>query len=247
MNYQTRIAGCFLLGVCWSSVVSTAHAQDAGTARALAPYDFTGYWISVVTEDWRWRMMTAPKGDTASVPLNAAGQAAANAWDPDGESDACKPYGAAGVMRMPLRIHIAWEDDSTLRLDTDHGMQRRIFHFAADAGATAAAPSLQGYSTAQWAGNPGGQFEFVNVTPQLSYLKVVTTNLAPGYLRRNGVPYSDKAVLTEYFERHTDFGEEWITVTSIVNDPTYLTQEFITSSSFKKLDGDASWNPVPCR
>lgn len=246
MKVRNRIAvSCLISSALWLSAPGAA--QGPATAREIAPIDLTGYWVAVVTEDWRWRMMTPPKGDFASVPLNPAGLQVANSWDPDSSADDCKVYGAAAIMRLPLRIHITWEDDSTLRLDTDHGMQTRRFHFSDDAAARSAPPSLQGYSAAQWAGNPGGRFEFVNVMPELSYLKVVTTNLEPGYLRKNGVPYSDNTVLTEYFEYHSDFGDEWITVTTIVNDPTYLAQEFITSSSFKKLDGDGSWNSVPCQ
>jgi hypothetical protein len=224
-----------------------ARAQDAGaTPREIAPFDPTGYWVAVVTEDWRWRMVTPPKGDYASVPLNAQGRAVADEWNPD-ESANCMAYGAAGLMRMPLRLRISWADERSLRIETDHGMQTRLLHFAADAGAVDASLSPQGHSVAQWEGNPGGRFEFVVIEPELSHLAVVTTNLAPGYLRRNGVPYSESTVLTEYFDYHTDFGDEWLTVTSIVNDPVYLTEEFITSSSFKRLAEGSSWNPVPCR
>jgi hypothetical protein len=99
---------------------------------------------------------------------------------------------------------------------------------------------------ARWEGNPGGRFEFVTIAPALSHLTVVTTNLAPGYLRQNGVPYSDRTVLTEYFDLHQDFGESWLTVTSIVEDPVYLTDVFITSSDFKKLPDGSSWNPSSC-
>jgi hypothetical protein len=228
-------------------VVTAASAQDEGaTPRAMAPFDPSGYWVAVVTEDWRWRMVTPPKGDYASVPLNARGRAAADEWSP-GESVSCKAFGAAGVMRMPLRLKISWADDRTLSIETDHGMQTRRLHFAADAAASDAPPSLQGHSVAQWEGNPGGRFEFVVIAPELSHIKVVTTNLAPGYLRRNGVPYSGSTVLAEYIDHHTDFGDEWLTVTSIVNDPVYLTEEFITSSSFKRLPDGSSWNPTPCR
>lgn len=222
---------------------SPARAQDA-IPRAVAPFDPTGYWVAVVTEDWRWRMVTPPKGDYASVPLNARGQAAADQWNPN-EAPNCKAYGAAGLMRVPLRLHISWEDDRTLRIETDHGQQTRLLHFANEARAAEPA-SLQGHSIARWQGNPGGRFEFVNIAPELSHLTVVTTNLIPGYLRKNGVPYSAQTVLTEYFEHHTDFGEEWLTVTSIVNDPVYLSEEFITSSSFKRVPDGSSWNPLPC-
>ena len=79
-------------------------------------------------------------------------------------------------------------------------------------------------------------------------LKVVTTNLRDGWLRKNGVPYSEDATLTEYFERHSDGDAgEWLTVTTIVEDPTYLTQPFITSSTFKKEPDGSKWNPAPCK
>jgi len=218
---------------------------DIPTPRNLAPMELTGYWVSVITEDWRWRMITPPKGDYASIPLNKHGQDVANMWDPERDEGSCKAYGAPAVMRMPIRIHIYWENDWTLRIDTDHGMQNRFLYFEPeerDNGST-----LQGYSRASWSGNPGGRFEFVIVRPELNHLEVRTTKLAPGYLRRNGIPYSEKTGLTEFFDRHNDFSEEWLTVTTIVNDPTYLTQEFITTSSFKKLYDDSDWRPTPCK
>ncbi len=239
-----------LLGVLLAAAFSApllAQEQATTVPREAAPFDPTGYWVAVVTEDWRWRMLTPPRGDYASVPLNAQGRAVADQWDPqsDGENS-CKAYGAAGLMRMPLRLRISWDDDTTLRIETDHGMQTRILHFADQDGGSQAEPSLQGYSAAEWEGNPGGRYEFVNVRPELSHLKVVTTNLLPGYLRKNGVPYSSGTALTEFFDYHEDFGDEWMTITTIVNDPTYLADEFITSSSFKKLPDDSSWNPTRC-
>ncbi len=82
--------------------------------------------------------------------------------------------------------------------------------------------------------------------PGSASLRVVTTRLGPGYLRRNGVLCSQGAVRTEYFDRHSaPDGSEWITVTFIVADPTYLTQEFIASTDFKKEPGGAKWNPTP--
>jgi hypothetical protein len=201
--------------------------------------------VAVVTEDWRWRMVTPPKGDYASVPLNVRGRAAADEWDPNEDPSSCKAYGAPALMRMPLRLHVTWVDDRTLSIETDHGRQTRLLHFADDV-PTPEIPSLQGHSVARWEGNPGGRFEFVTIAPELSHITVVTTKLAPGYLRKNGVPYSERSVLTEYFDHHTDFGEEWLTVTSIVSDPVYLSEEFITSSSFKRLPDRSSWNPRPC-
>jgi hypothetical protein len=207
-----------------------AQDSDERSPRAAAPIDLDGYWVSVISEDWRWRMQTPPKGDYASMPLNDAGREQADRWDPERDEGTCRPYGAAGIMRMPLRVRVQWDDDETIRIETDHGEQTRLLHFD-PAEAASNRPSLQGDSVASWDG---------------SSLKVVTTNMTPGYLRRNGVPYSADAVVTEYFDRHAAYGDEWFTVTTIVDDPTYLTDEYITSSSFKQLPNGRSWNPVPC-
>src|SRR4026207_2481687 len=94
------------------------------TPQATAPIDLTGYWVSIVTEDWRWRMVTPPKGDVASVPLNAEGTKVADSWDPATDGS-CLAYGAAALMRMPTRLHITWENETTLRLETDAGQQTR--------------------------------------------------------------------------------------------------------------------------
>ena len=221
-------------------------AQELVTAREVAPVDLTGYWTAVVTEDWRWRMVTPPKGDYASLPLNDEGRRIADGWDPEAEGDACKVYGAAGVMRMPLRVRITWENDNTLRIDTDHGMQTRLLNFD-PAAAAPAEHSLQGHSAAHWGREDIGfdreDWQESNIG---TMLKVTTTHLSPGFLRRNGVPYGSDTVMTEYYDRHAAYGEEWFTVTTIVSDPQHLTQEFITSSSFKRLPDGSSWNPVPC-
>ncbi len=198
--------------------------------REGAPVDLTGYWVSVITEDWRWRMKTPPHGDVASIPLTELGEAVTLAWDPETDAGTCKPFGAPGLMRNPMRVRLDWDDDYTLRLDTDHGQQTRRFHFRAG-DVAGGASSLQGDSVANW---------------QESGLKVVTTNLAPGYLRKNGVPYSANARLTEYYDRIEAFGDDWLIVTTIVNDPRYLVREFITSSHFKRLPDGDDWNPVPC-
>ena len=102
------------------------------TPKAMAPEDLSGYWVSVVTEDWRFRMVTPAKGDFASVPLSGPGRAMANTWDPDKDIAAgqqCKSYGAAGLMRVPGRIHITWPDESTIKMETDAGEQTRIVPF----------------------------------------------------------------------------------------------------------------------
>jgi hypothetical protein len=78
-------------------------------------------------------------------------------------------------------------------------------------------------------------------------LKVVTTNLRPGYVRKNGAPYSGKAVVTEYYDVNTaPNGDQWLTVTTKVEDSQYFTRQYVTTTDFKKLPSAAGWNPTPC-
>ena len=228
------------------------------SGQAGAAEDLTGYWVSVVTEDWRFRMVTPPKGDYSSLPLNAEARKVGDAWDPakdEASGEQCKAYGAAAVMRQPGRVHITWQDENTLRVETDAGIQTRIFRFAASQ-PPAGQPDWQGYSIAQWevpeAGRGGGGG--ANGPPALKEdevrggsLKVVTTHLRPGYLRKNGVPYSGNALLTEYYSRTKEpNGDSWLIVTTIVEDTQYLNQPFITSTHFKKQADASGWNPTPC-
>lgn len=238
------------------------HAQGRGgpgraggppaTARAAAPKDFTGYWIAVVTEHWHLRMEMPPKGDFSMLPVNAEARRAAGMWNPaqdQASGNACRAYGAAAIMRVPGRLHITWADDNTLKIETDSGTQTRRLHFAAGtAPATIPPPQAdwQGYSLATWAGAPTGRG---GRTPgPAGNLSVTTTHMRPGLLRRNGVPYSENAMLQEYFDTFTEpNGDSWLVVTSIVTDPQYLTGPYATTNHFKKRPGASGWDPTPCR
>jgi len=189
-------------------------------------------------------MVTPPKGAFGGVPLNPEGRKAANGWDAANDEAAgqqCRSYGAAAIMRVPGRLHITWENDTTLRVETDAGSQTRIFHFGAAEPANTE-PSWQGYSLAHWEYTGGGR------GPSRSgNLKVVTTHLLPGYLRKNGVPYSANTVLTEYYDRiPAPNGDQWLVVMTEVMDPQYLTMPFVTTTHFKKLPDASGWDPQPC-
>jgi hypothetical protein len=216
-------------------------AGGAQSARDVAPYDLAGQWVSVVTEDWRHRMMVPPAGDIQSVPLNAAGIAAAEAWDPQrdaAEGVSCRAFGAAGLMRLPGRLRIEWENDAVLRIEADAGEQVRRLHFGEPP--TSGMPSLQGLSRAEW--RLSGPAARRNGT-----IRAITTNLLPGYLRRNGVPYSADTVVTEHFDLLTQpDGSEWLVVQTIVEDPVYLTQPFITSTNFRREHSRDGWDPRSC-
>jgi hypothetical protein len=242
-------------------VCSSLYAQGPGggrggaaaTPRAIAPEDVTGYWVSVVVEDWRYRMlppvniknMPVGRGGGAAqgVPMNAAARKIAEAWDPakdEAMGEQCRGYGAGNIMRIPGRIHITWQDDQTLKLETDAGMQTRLFHFDAP---KSGGGDWQGVSQASWDTVPGGRGG-----PQLTgSLKIVTSKLKPGYLLRNGVPYSNRAIITEYYDRvDNPSGNSYLVITTTVEDPIYLTQPYLTATHFRKQADASGWNPTPC-
>lgn len=250
MKSVAAVAAALLL-LAPNPVAAQGRGGPPPTGQGGARMELTGYWVSVVTEDWLWRMITPPKGDLASVPLNPAGVKAAGEWDlakDNAGGDQCKAFGAAGGMRNPGRLHISWEDANTLKIEMDAGTQTRLLHFNGT-GTQPSRRTLQGFSAAAWetanVGGGGGGFGSFAAGAG-GGLKVVTTQLAPGYLRKNGVPYSQNTVVTEYFDRHSDFGSEWFTVTTVVEDPMYLTQPFITSTHFRKEPDASKWNPMAC-
>jgi len=258
--------------------------------QAAAPIDLTGYWVSIVNEDWRWRMVTPPKGDYASIQnlMSAEGRKLADAWTP-AQDGSCLAFGAANVMRMPTRVHITWEGDSVLKIDPDQGQQTRRFVFDKSVAAPAAR-SLQGFSVAEWerpaagrgaapagpapgppagaapAGAPPAGAAPASAVPastgappdgaraggppaqRSGNLKVQTTHLSGGWLRRNGVPHSEETTVTEYYDRFVaPDGENWMVVTTVVADPKYLTQEYVTSSHYRREPNNAKWDPTPCK
>jgi len=240
------------------------HAQGRGgrgrgvpplTPKQAAPIDITGYWVSLITEDWRWRMLTPPRGSYPSIPLNAEGKRIANSWDPakdEAAGEQCKGYGIGNIMRLPGRLHVTWENDNVLRIDTHAGTQTRLLYFKPSE-PPAGEPAWQGSSAAQWEMG-GGQ----NEIPRGGDLKVVTTHMRPGYLQKNGVPYSGNAVITEYFHTTKEpNGDQWLILETLVDDPAYLAVSpdgtpgdnygpFIRSTSFKKQPDGSGWNPTPC-
>ena len=221
------------------------------SGQAGAGEDLTGYWVSLVTEDWRWRMMAPPKGDYPSIPLNAEGRRIADAWDPAKESadDRCKAYGAGNIMRVPTRLHITWDNENTLKVETDAGQQTRRFSFGQRpvvASASASDGGLQGVSVATW-DYAGGRGPREGGPVPNAQLKVVTTGMRPGYLQRNGVPYSANALVTEYFSRVDESnGDAYLIVMTVVEDPQYLNTRFARSSHFKREPDGSKWKPSPC-
>lgn len=245
------------------ALIATAHAQRApapaappASARSSAPVDLTGYWVSPIMEDWRWRMVTPLKGDAASIPVNAAARAVIDVWDPaadEAAGDACKAYGAPGLFRLPGRLRIRWQGDDTLEIAADAGEQTRLLRFNAPP-PDGAAPTRQGHTQAGWsfqtarAGPAGVPLGMAPGRPAPSRtLEATTTQLLPGYLRKNGIPYSAETTVQEFFDRFTEpDGTEWFTVTTIVTDPVYLGVPFVTTTDFRKERDGARWDPQAC-
>jgi hypothetical protein len=238
--------GVVTLPLAAQGVRTSPVAQAPPTAQAAAPIDLTGNWVAVISEDWRWRMVTPAKGDYASVPLTPEGLKLADTWDPvkdEAAGEQCRSYGAPGLMRGPIRMRLSWLDASTLKVETDYGMQTRLLHFG-NWTAPRTQPTWQGNSVAKWVTpalpSPPG-------TPMTGSLTVTTDRLRPGYLRKNGVPYSADAQLTEFWDTTTDpGGNRWVVITSIVHDPKYLLVPFTTSLQFKKEGDGSKWDPTPC-
>ena len=298
---KTRISAFIVMWVVWCGVVwaqqqggrggaapagrGGAQGAPAGRgagagagARGSAPVDLTGYWVSVVSEDWRHRIATPRNGDFESLGLSQEGQRVARSWDlakDDAAGLQCKAFGVGGIIRQPGRINITWQDDNTLKLDFDAGTQTRLFNFDRAKQATGE-KTWQGFSIAQWEtpggggrgpvraqiGNnagpvvPGGGGRGQRGGPppasslsQGGALKVVTTNFREGYLRKNGVPYSENASITEYFHRlPAEPGEEtFLLVITVIEDPRYLTGPFYTSTQFKLEQNGSKFAPSPCR
>ena len=225
----------FFIAALFALCIANAAAQALpASAKASAPADLTGYWVAFLTEDWRFRMVTPHKGDYQAVPMTDQARKVADAWNPEADEAAgnqCRAYGAGAIMRVAARFHITWQDDNTLRVDSDAGMQTRLFPFNPQPAAPGER-TWQGVSTAQWQGTA---------------LKIATSNLRSGYLRKNGVPYSENAAVTEYFDlAPLPNGGQVLLVTTVVDDPQYLRLPFIVSSQFKKEADGSKWDPAPC-
>jgi hypothetical protein len=254
------------IGFACALLATPASAQGRGgrgpvtptSPRAAAPIDLTGYWVSLIVDEWRFRV-TPQKGDIPYLPINAEARKVANAWDPAkdaAEGNACKAYGAVGLMQRPGRLHLTWQDDRTLKMEADAGTQTRLLHFGS-APAQKGERSWQGYSSATWtvAGrallDTGGTGFVPGLEPRGvdrgGTLIVTTDNMLPGYIRKNGVPYSEKAVLTEYFNRLVgQQGDVYMIVTAMVEDPVYLNAPFIRTYTFKQVPDNSGWDPTPC-
>ncbi len=228
---------------CLGFNIALAQSNEA-SARETAPFDLTDNWVSIVTEDWRYRIITGTAGDNEGYNLTELGTRVAESWDPaadEAAGEACRAYGAAGIMRQPTRLQISWESDNTLRIDTDAGMQTRLLKFGS-AQDESGAGTWQGVSNANWSTRTQGRNTVID-----NSLEIETHAMRQGYLLRHGIPYSDQARMQEYFNLVTqDDGSEYLIVLSVVTDPVFLATPAITSSNFRREADDSRWDPTEC-
>ena len=228
-------------------IVNAQEPQSDGNAQENTPFDISGNWVSIVTEDWRYRILTGEAGDTQGYNLTELGTRVAESWDPvadEASGEACRSYGAAGLMRQPTRLQISWLNGDVLKIETDAGMQTRLIKFG-EAQDGEGVGSWQGVSNASWdlrRQGRGGSGPIISGT-----LNVETNNMRQGYLLRHGIPYSDQATMQEYFDvLIQDDGTQYLTVLSIVEDPVFLGAPAITSSNFRREVDDSKWDPTEC-
>jgi hypothetical protein len=206
------------------------------TIPAFAQMDLVGEWAPQFHEDQPERLGGPAVGDYAGLPINDAASMMADTWSADilaVPEHQCKPHPADYSPRGPANLRIWKEVDTAtqqvIALRTHISWQapeRAIWMDGRPHPDEFAPHTWQGFSTGTWEG---------------PILKVVTTHLKKGWIRRNGVPRSDKAELTEYFYRHGDY----LTWTVIINDPVYLTEPMIRTSDFR-IAPTQNIGPYPC-
>lgn len=238
-----------------------------GTWAQVVTEDWQWRYITPAVGDYTSVPMTA-EADTLARAWDPVADAKAGLQ--------CKAFGAAAIMRLPTRMQIAWADDNTLKLDWDLGTQTRTVYFdrtrAPGAPSLQGHAVAEWIDTATGRGgrggrgrggrggddaagrgdargrggnDSGGRGDAPGARP--GGLKVVTSHLAPQYLRMNGVPVSERATVTEYFDTVPGpNGDEWLIVRTMVEDPLYLSQPYIVSQQFRKEPDASEWNPTPC-
>lgn len=240
-----------LLGNLSQSMAQVDQETSLSAGREAALADLTGTWVSVVTEDWIWRMVTPLIGDLSNIPLNEDAIEIAMQWRPENDvGNECIAYGTPAIMSEPARLRISWENDLTLKMEIDSGMQTRFFHF--DENVSPDEPSRQGHTVATWnrgISNPsrGSLGAIGGFGDKARTLVAHTNNLIPGYLRKNGIPFSDQTTVTEYFEvLELADGHTWLFDIIVVDDPVFLREPWVISRNFRKEADDSKWDPQEC-
>ncbi len=215
-----------------------SHFFSLSPARQLfAQVDLSGEWASRYTWDYLERLPGPELGDYLGLPINNAARLKANSWEASTQTipeRQCIPHGADYLFSragFPMRIWTE-EDPTTQKVIAIRirsyawSVERTIWMDGRPHPSKYARHTWQGFSTGQWNAN---------------VLTVTTTHLKWNYIRRNGVPRSDEATVTEHFARHGDY----LTLLTYIDDPVYLTEPLLRTSGYV-LDPQQQLEPFPC-
>ena len=205
------------------------------STQAAAQVDFSGEWAPRFWEDQPERVAGPELGDFTGIPINDAARARAAAWDAEIQTLPewqCRPHSADYIWRGPSQLRISKEVDPISRevvafhAEWLRSVDRAIYLDGRQHPPEGALHTWAGFSTGKWEGD---------------VLTVTVTHLKEGYLRRNGLPRSDKATLTEHWIRNGDF----LTVMEVITDPVYLTEPFVRTTDYE-LALNQNIPPYPC-
>jgi len=211
-----------------------ALAQFSGSFNGQPGIDLSGAWAPEPHEESTGNPAIA---DFLGVPINDGARAVGLAWSPSRVTVAehqCQVHVAPYLLGGPLNLRI-WEerDQQSQNLEnirmyiSTYEQNRTIWMDDRPHPPEAAAHTWMGFSTGTWEGN---------------MLTVYTTHLKAGYLRRNGLPESDRATLIEHFMRHGDY----LVHVSEVTDPVTLTEPFVRTQVFHRVSQEGQNWLYPC-
>lgn len=226
MRYAIR--PLFVAAAVWVSTVAVS-------VPAFAQIDFSGEWAPRFHEDQPERVPGPELGDYLGLPINDAARLRADSWEgsmltlPEWQ---CRPHSADYIWRGPSNLTITKEENPLTReivafhAEWLRSIDNPIYLDGRPRPDPDALHAWGGFATGTWEGD---------------MLTITVTNLKEGYIRRNGLPRSSEATVTEHWVRHGDF----LTVTVIVNDPLYLSEPFIRTTDYE-LDLHQHVPPYPC-
>jgi cyclase len=212
----------FLLLNC--AFICGAFAQGViGEFTAAPGADLSGSWSPVIHEDFPERIPGPELGDYLGLPITDGARLHADSWSPSRltlQEHQCRVHTSPYIYRGPLQLRI-WEEKDPESQEiiairnyiSTYEQNRTIWMDGRPHPPDYAAHTWQGFSTGRWEGD---------------MLTVYTTHIKKGWIRRNGLPQSDRATLTEHFIRHGDI----LTHVAILNDPIYLTEPLIKTQDF---------------
>jgi len=216
----------------WVVVVSMVLAPSA----AFAQVDLSGSWAPRFSEDHPERIPGPELGDYLGLPITDGARQWALSWDPSRltlPEHQCQVHVSPYIYRGPLQLRI-WEDRNP---ETQQLIAIKNYISTYEQTRTIwmdGRPHPPEYAAHTWAGFSTGKFEG-------DMLTVTTTHIKQGWVRRNGLPESDRATLSEHFIRHGNV----LTHISIVTDPVYLTEPLIKTQNFVINDrlqtGPGAW------